>query len=136
MVQNHLPDLYGSSLDEINEELDLYSSDADRAERYCRMTWALYRRMDRSDLKRRMSMAAVRLTPLDELRKLHKISIHTCNCLRKDGFLLLGDVMDRSERDLLKVPGIGSKQIEEIREILNREHVSLAEEDYEADHGF
>lgn len=134
MVQNHLPDLYGSSLDEINEELDLYSSDADRAERYCRMTWALYRRMDRSDLKRRMSMAAVRLTPLDELRKLHKISIHTCNCLRKDGFLLLGDVMDRSERDLLKVPGIGSKQIEEIREILNREHVSLAEEDYEADH--
>lgn len=134
MVQNHLPDLYGSSLDEINEELDLYSSDADRAERYCRMTWTLYRRMDRSDLKRRMSMAAVRLTPLDELRKLHKISIHTCNCLRKDGFLLLGDVMDRSERDLLKVPGIGSKQIEEIREILNREHVSLAEEDYEADH--
>ena len=134
MVQNHLPDLYGSSLDEINEKLDLYSSDADRAERYCRMTWALYRRMDRSDLKRRMSMAAVRLTPLDELRKLHKISIHTCNCLRKDGFLLLGDVMDRSERDLLKVPGIGSKQIEEIREILNREHVSLAEEDYEADH--
>ena len=134
MVQNHLPDLYGSSLDEINEELDLYSSDADRAERYCRMTWALYRRMDRSDLKRRMSMAAVRLTPLDELRKIHKISIHTCNCLRKDGFLLLGDVMDRSERDLLKVPGIGSKQIEEIREILNREHVSLAEEDYEADH--
>ena len=134
MVQNHLPDLYGSSLDEINEELDLYSSDADRVERYCRMIWALYRRMDRSDLKRRMSMAAVRLTPLDELRKLHKISIHTCNCLRKDGFLLLGDVMDRSERDLLKVPGIGSKQIEEIREILNREHVSLAEEDYEADH--
>ena len=134
MVQNHLPDLYGSSLDEINEELDLYSSDADRAERYCRMIWALYRRMDRSDLKRRMSMAAVRLTPLDELRKLHKISIHTCNCLRKEGFLLLGDVIDRSEKDLLKLPYIGSEQIEEIRGILDKEHVSLAEEDYEADH--
>ena len=134
MVQNHLPDLYGSSLDEINEELDLYSSDADRAERYCRMIWALYRRMDRSDLKRRMSMAAVRLTPLDELRKLHKISIHICNCLRKEGFLLLGDVIDRSEKDLLKLPYIGSEQIEEIRDILDKEHVSLAEEDYEADH--
>ena len=134
MAQNHLPDLEGSSLNEIDEELVLYSGDADGAERYCRMTWALYRRMDRSDLERRMSAAAVRLTPLDELKKKHKISIHTCSCLRREGFLLLGDVMDRSERDLLKIPQIGEEQVKEITEILEKEHAVLSDEDFEADY--
>ena len=134
MAQNHLPDLEGSSLNEIDEELVLYSGDADGAERYCRMTWALYRRMDRSDLERRMSAAAVRLTPLDELKKKHKISIHTCSCLRREGFLLLGDVMDRSERDLLKIPQIGEEQVKEITEFLEKEHAVLSDEDFEADY--
>ena len=134
MVQNHLPDLSSYTLEDIDEELDLYSGDASGAEMYCRMTWALYCRMDRSDLERRLSEAALRLTPLDEMKKKHRISIHTCSCLRREGFLILGDVMDRSERDLLKVPQFGQEQLEEIKGILSEGHVSLSEEDYAADY--
>lgn len=133
MVRNHLPSLERAPLKKIDEVLGLYSGDAEGAERCCRMIWSLYRRMDHSDLQRKKSVKAVRLTPLENLYRRHKLTAHCYSVLRRAGYLLLGEVLDRSEKDLLKLRGMNEKQVEEIKSMLAEERLSLSEEDFEED---
>ena len=133
MVREHLPDLAGASLEEINETIDLGGESYSGDEALCRKTWSLYRRMDRSELERKMSVRQVRLTPLEELLDQGELTEETHAVLHREGLVLLGDVMDRSSRDLLKMSGITPENVGEIRSLLRVYGAELSEEAYEED---
>ena len=132
MVMEHLPDLADASVDEINKVLDLAGAGYTGEEAECRMTWALYRRLERSELERRMSTAQVRMLPLDRLLNEGRLSEGTYQALYQAGLLLLGDVMDRSERDLRDISRMTPKNVDEIRRLLHTFGEALSEEDFKA----
>ncbi len=59
--------------------------------------------------------------PIDEL----ELSVRSHNCLKKMGINTIGDLVGRSEADLLKVRNFGKKSLEEVRHVLNELHLTL-----------
>jgi DNA-directed RNA polymerase subunit alpha len=54
------------------------------------------------------------LRPVDEL----ELSVRTANCLQNADILYIGELVQRSEADLLKLKSFGKKSLKEIKEIL------------------
>ena len=94
-------------------------------ETVCRLTWKLYRRLERSETERRQR-DRVRMLPLENLQ----LSVRTYLCLRRAGMVLLGDIMDRSEEDMTHVRNLGRKSLNEVLGVMAKYGVSLAEEDF------
>jgi DNA-directed RNA polymerase subunit alpha len=55
-------------------------------------------------------------TPLESL----ELSYRTSSCLRNDNMLTIGDVVGKTDRDLLKLPNFGRRSLNEIKEVLLR----------------
>ena len=61
------------------------------------------------------------------LRKVEdlELSVRSLNCLQNDGIRYLGDLVKRSEPDMLKTPNFGRKSLNEIKALLAKNGLSL-----------
>lgn len=61
------------------------------------------------------------LKPVDEL----DLTVRSANCLKAEGIQYVGDLVQRSENELLKTPNLGRKSLTEIKDVLARHELSL-----------
>jgi DNA-directed RNA polymerase subunit alpha len=61
------------------------------------------------------------LRPIDDL----ELSVRSANCLKADNIRYTGDLVQKSEQDLLKTPNFGKKSLNEIKEVLASMGLSL-----------
>ncbi len=54
------------------------------------------------------------LRKVDEL----ELSVRSANCLKNDNILYIGDLVQKSENDMLRTPNFGRKSLNEIKEVL------------------
>lgn len=56
------------------------------------------------------------LKKVDEL----ELSVRSANCLKNDNIVYIGDLVQRSENDMLRTPNFGRKSLNEIKEVLTQ----------------
>jgi DNA-directed RNA polymerase subunit alpha len=55
------------------------------------------------------------LRKVDEL----ELSVRSANCLKNDNIVYIGDLVQKSESDMLRTPNFGRKSLNEIKEVLS-----------------
>lgn len=60
-------------------------------------------------------------TPIEEL----ELGVRSYNCLKREGIETVGDLIARSEQELMCIPNLGRKTIEEVRERLEQSNLKL-----------
>ena len=63
----------------------------------------------------------VLLRPVDDL----ELTVRSANCLKAEGIDRIGDLIQRTENELLKTPNLGKKSLTEIKSILASKSLSL-----------
>ena len=61
------------------------------------------------------------LRPVDELESI----IRSANCLKAENIYYIGDLIQRTENELLKTPNLGRKSLNEIKEVLASRGLTL-----------
>jgi DNA-directed RNA polymerase subunit alpha len=61
------------------------------------------------------------LRPVDEL----ELTVRSANCLKAENIHYIGDLIQRSEAELLKTPNLGRKSLNEIKEVLTKRGLAL-----------
>jgi len=61
------------------------------------------------------------LRPVDDL----ELTVRSANCLKAENIFYIGDLIQRTESDLLKTPNLGKKSLTEIKDVLATKGVSL-----------
>ena len=61
------------------------------------------------------------LRPVDDL----ELTVRAANCLKAENICYIGDLVQRSEHDLLKTPNLGKKSLLEIKSVLAQRGLSL-----------
>ena len=61
------------------------------------------------------------LRPVDEL----ELTVRSANCLKAENIYYIGDLIQRSETELLKTPNLGRKSLNEIKEVLASRGLAL-----------
>ncbi len=61
------------------------------------------------------------LRPVDDL----ELTVRAANCLKAENIYYIGDLVQRSETDLLKTPNLGRKSLMEIKSVLAQRGLSL-----------
>ncbi len=61
------------------------------------------------------------LRPVDEL----ELTVRSANCLKAENIYYIGDLIQRTETELLKTPNLGRKSLNEIKEILASRGLTL-----------
>ena len=61
------------------------------------------------------------LRPVDEL----ELTVRSANCLKAENIYYLGDLIQRTENELLKTPHLGRKSLNEIKEVLASRGLTL-----------
>lgn len=61
------------------------------------------------------------------LRKVEELelSVRSANCLKNDNIVYIGDLVQKSESDMLRTPNFGRKSLNEIKEVLTQMGLSL-----------
>ena len=54
-----------------------------------------------------------------------ELTVRSTNCLKAESIFLIGDLIHRSEFDLLKTPNLGKKSLNEIKDVLASKDLSL-----------
>ena len=54
-----------------------------------------------------------------------ELTVRSTNCLKAESIFLFGDLIHRSEFDLLKTPNLGKKSLNEIKDVLASKNLSL-----------
>ena len=54
-----------------------------------------------------------------------ELTVRSTNCLKPESIFLIGDLIQRSEFDLLKTPNLGKKSLNEIKDVLASKGLSL-----------
>ena len=54
-----------------------------------------------------------------------ELTVRSTNCLKAESIFLIGDLIQRSEFDLLKTPNLGKKSLNEIKDVLASKRLSL-----------
>ena len=62
------------------------------------------------------------LRKVDEL----ELSVRSANCLKNDNIVYIGDLVQKSEQEMLRTPNFGRKSLNEIKEVLTAMGLSLA----------
>jgi DNA-directed RNA polymerase subunit alpha len=60
-------------------------------------------------------------TPIEEL----ELGVRSYNCLKREGIETVGDLINKSEQELMCIPNFGRKSIEEVRERLEKNNLKL-----------
>jgi DNA-directed RNA polymerase subunit alpha len=63
----------------------------------------------------------VLLRPIDDL----ELTVRSANCLKAESILYIGDLVQRTEVELLKTPNLGKKSLTEIKDVLASHDLSL-----------
>jgi DNA-directed RNA polymerase subunit alpha len=63
------------------------------------------------------------LRPVDEL----ELTVRSANCLKAEGIYYIGDLVIRTETELLKTPNLGKKSLTEIKDVLSEMELSLGQ---------
>ena len=63
----------------------------------------------------------VLLQPVDDL----ELTVRSANCLKAENINLIGDLVQRTESELLKTPNLGKKSLTEIKDVLSKFKLSL-----------
>ncbi|NIM70021.1 MAG: DNA-directed RNA polymerase subunit alpha [Xanthomonadales bacterium] len=61
------------------------------------------------------------LRPIDDL----ELTVRSANCLKAESILYIGDLVQRTEVELLKTPNLGKKSLTEIKDVLAQHDLSL-----------
>ena len=64
------------------------------------------------------------LRKVDEL----ELSVRSANCLKNDNIIYIGDLVQKSESDMLRTPNFGRKSLNEIKEVLSQMGLHLGME--------
>jgi DNA-directed RNA polymerase subunit alpha len=64
------------------------------------------------------------LRKVDEL----ELSVRSANCLKNDNIIYIGDLVQKSETDMLRTPNFGRKSLNEIKEVLGQMGLHLGME--------
>ena len=59
--------------------------------------------------------------PVDDL----ELTVRSANCLKAESIFFIGDLVQRSENDLLKTPNLGKKSLTEIKNVLASHGLAL-----------
>ena len=54
-----------------------------------------------------------------------ELTVRSTNCLKAESIFLIGDLLQRTEFDLLKTPNLGKKSLNEIKDVLAAKGLSL-----------
>jgi hypothetical protein len=73
---------------------------------------------------------AAPVVPMPLLRKLDEfeLSVRTANSLKNDNIIYIGELVQKSEAELLRTPNFGRKSLNEIKEVLARMNLRLGME--------
>ena len=71
--------------------------------------------------ERHEEVAPILLRPVDDL----ELTVRSANCLKAENIYYIGDLIQRSEVELLKTPNLGKKSLTEIKEVLGSRGLSL-----------
>ena len=61
------------------------------------------------------------LQPVDDL----ELTVRSANCLKAENIYYIGDLIQRTEHDLLKTPNLGKKSLTEIKDVLAQHDLTL-----------
>jgi DNA-directed RNA polymerase subunit alpha len=61
------------------------------------------------------------LRPVDDL----ELTVRSANCLKAESIYYIGDLIQRTEVELLKTPNLGKKSLTEIKDVLASHGLSL-----------
>ncbi|MFZ4077423.1 MAG: DNA-directed RNA polymerase subunit alpha [Legionellaceae bacterium] len=75
----------------------------------------------RADNKERHEFDPILLRPVDDL----ELTVRSANCLKAENIYLIGDLIQKSENELLKTPNLGKKSLTEIKDVLASRSLSL-----------
>jgi DNA-directed RNA polymerase subunit alpha len=70
---------------------------------------------------RSQSFDPILLRPVDEL----ELTVRSANCLKAENIYYIGDLIQRTETELLKTPNLGRKSLNEIKEVLASRGLTL-----------
>ncbi|MFC3908621.1 DNA-directed RNA polymerase subunit alpha [Legionella dresdenensis] len=75
----------------------------------------------RADNKERNDFDPVLLRPVDDL----ELTVRSANCLKAENIYFIGDLVQKTENELLKTPNLGKKSLTEIKDVLASRSLSL-----------
>ena len=75
----------------------------------------------RREEKKEPEMDPLLLRPVDDL----ELTVRSANCLKAENIFYIGDLIQRSEFELLKTPNLGKKSLTEIKDVLAQHGLSL-----------
>ena len=76
---------------------------------------------DQAPAARSSSFDPILLRPVDEL----ELTVRSANCLKAENIYYIGDLILRTETELLKTPNLGRKSLNEIKEVLASRGLTL-----------
>jgi DNA-directed RNA polymerase subunit alpha len=68
-----------------------------------------------------MQFDPILLRPVDEL----ELTVRSANCLKAENIHYIGDLVQRTEVELLRTPNLGKKSLTEIKEVLQSHGLML-----------
>ncbi|MEE9597631.1 MAG: DNA-directed RNA polymerase subunit alpha [Acidiferrobacterales bacterium] len=71
--------------------------------------------------KKEPEMDPLLLRPVDDL----ELTVRSANCLKAENIFYIGDLIQRTEFELLKTPNLGKKSLTEIKDVLAQHELSL-----------
>ena len=74
-----------------------------------------------SDVKGPAPVDPVLVRPVDDL----ELTVRSANCLKAENIYYIGDLIQRTETELLKTPNLGRKSLNEIKEVLASRGLTL-----------
>jgi DNA-directed RNA polymerase subunit alpha len=66
-------------------------------------------------------LSFILLRPVDDL----ELTVRSANCLKAESIYYIGDLIQRTEVELLKTPNLGKKSLTEIKDVLATRGLSL-----------
>ena len=57
-----------------------------------------------------------------------ELSVRSANCLKNDNIIYIGDLVQKTESEMLRTPNFGRKSLNEIKEVLNHLGLNLGME--------
>ena len=73
------------------------------------------------DTRKQTQIDPILLRPVDDL----ELTVRSANCLKAENIYYIGDLIQRTETELLKTPNLGRKSLNEIKEVLASRGLTL-----------
>jgi DNA-directed RNA polymerase subunit alpha len=74
-----------------------------------------------AELGRSAQVDPMLMRPVDDL----ELTVRSANCLKAESIYYIGDLIQRTENELLKTPNLGRKSLNEIKEVLASRGLTL-----------